>query len=68
MPGYRFNFGKFEGRNVCDVPRPYLEWIIENFKNAKSRNDRFWRWVAEEEIKKRIGKHEKIKIDGRATP
>jgi hypothetical protein len=55
MSGYRFNFGSFDGQNVSDVPTRYLEWVVANFTNKKKQYDRFWKWVAEEEIKKRRG-------------
>ena len=56
MPGYRLNFGKYDGWNLFDVPDWYLKYIVANFTNNKSKLNRFWRDRAQEELERRFGK------------
>jgi len=41
---YRLQFGKWTGREISEVPSPYLDWAIENMNNPQLiENIRKWR-------------------------
>lgn len=36
-----FNFGKFKGKHHSEVPRPYLQWALQNINDPKFMDDNF---------------------------
>lgn len=37
-PTDTWNYGKYKGRTIEDLPRDYLKWVVANFRNGPARD------------------------------